>query len=281
VAAAALLVLALGACSSVRSIPPLQTDDRTGGKAVPDYDSLMRVGAAMRSANDLEGAVGVYRQASIRDPLKSDPLVQLGETLLELGKYNEASTAFEAALRINPTQPAALVGQAKALLQSNRPQLALAPLEREIKAHPDDVKARTALGIAQDLTNDHKAAQATYHDALMLDPQNAALTGDLALSLAIEGRTDEAIQLLRPLASGPDGTPRLRQNLALIYGLAGDHDAASRLARLDLDETSVAHNLEFYETLRTLPPDARTRAILSTPSTIRTVTPGASPNPER
>ena len=208
-------------------------------------------------------------------------MILLGDTLFDMGQYNEASTSYEGALRLDPKSPPALVGQAKALLQSDRPQLALGPLRREIADHPDDIKALTVLGVAQDLTDDHAAAQQTYRDALARDPDNIALASDLALSLAIVGQTDQALALLKPLAAGRDATPRLRQNLALVYGLAGDREAAARLARLDLDEDAVAHNLSYYETLRSLPPAARTRAILAAPPVARAVTPGAGSIPQR
>jgi Flp pilus assembly protein TadD len=277
----ALLVVALGACSTVNSVPPLQTDARTGGKATADYDSLLRVAATMRQAGDFAGAVGVYRQASVLAPQRTEPLVLLGATLFDMGQYNEASNAYEAALRLEPHDSEALVGQAKALLQSDRPQLAIGPLQRELAVHPDNVKALTVLGVAQDLTDDHEQAQQTYRNALARSPLNPALTGDLALSLAIVGRTDEALQLLKPLAAGLDATPRLRQNLALVYGLAGDREAAARTARLDLDEDAVNHNLNYYETLRSLPPAARTRAILAAPPGSRAMAPAAGTDPQR
>jgi Flp pilus assembly protein TadD len=267
----------LGACS----LMPLETGERTGGDKSGDYASLMRVAAAMRQANDLNGAVGVYRNVSSHAPNKPEPLIELGATLMDLGRYNEASTSYEAALNLQPKNPEALVGQARALLQSDRPQLAIPPLERELKIHPDDIKALTALGIAQDLTGNHPLAQETYRSGLQLSPGNAALTGDLALSLAIESRTDEALQLLKPIATLPDATPRMRQNLALVYGLAGDRDAAARMARLDLDETAVQHNLAYFETLRTLPPAARTRAIMAVPAAAPLMTPATSPDLER
>jgi len=70
-------------------------------------------------------------------------------------------------------------------------------------------------------------------------------------------------RLLRPVAYASSASPRERQTLALIYGLKGDPKAARELARMDLDAASVDHNLAFYDTLRRLPPDARSRAILS------------------
>jgi hypothetical protein len=58
-------------------------------------------------------------------------------------------------------------------------------------------------------------------------------------------------------------SPQERQTLALIYGLKGNIPEADRLNRIDLDEAAVGHNLAFYQSLRELSPDARSRAILS------------------
>ena len=74
---------------------------------------------------------------------------------------------------------------------------------------------------------------------------------------------DEAISRLRPLAVRAGATPQERQTLALIYGLKGDQKSALQMARMDLDPAAVEHNLAFYDTLRRLSPDARSRAILS------------------
>jgi Flp pilus assembly protein TadD len=64
-------------------------------------------------------------------------------------------------------------------------------------------------------------------------------------------------------------TSRERQTLALIYGLKGDRKAAQQLALVDLDPASVEHNLAFYDGLRRMSADARSRAVLSASATQR------------
>jgi Flp pilus assembly protein TadD len=66
------------------------------------------------------------------------------------------------------------------------------------------------------------------------------------------------------MAIAPTGTPRQRQTLALIYGLAGDRASAEKMARRDLEPDAVQHNLAYYERLRNLSPEARRRALQST-----------------
>jgi len=92
-----------------------------------------------------------------------------------------------------------------------------------------------------------------YRQALAINPNNRAASSNLALSLALTGRQDEAEALLEPLVDGPASTPRLRQNLALVLGLKGDAARAARLGRTDLNEQEVRGNLAFYEAVRHLP----------------------------
>jgi hypothetical protein len=55
--------------------------------------------------------------------------------------------------------------------------------------------------------------------------------------------------------------------------LQGDGRAAERIARLDLDPQAATRQLAYYDTLRLLSPEARTRAIRS----MSTDTGGARP----
>jgi len=91
----------------------------------------------------------------------------------------------------------------------------------------------------------------------------AALTLNLALSLALSGEYPDAVAVLQPLAMAATSSPQERQTLALIYGLRGNLAEAARLGRIDLDDSAVQRNLAYYQTLRELSPEARSRAILS------------------
>jgi Flp pilus assembly protein TadD len=64
------------------------------------------------------------------------------------------------------------------------------------------------------------------------------------------GEYGEAIAMLERAVQDPTATARVRQNLALAYGLAGEREAAERVAGLDLDDAAVAHNLSYYDLLR-------------------------------
>ena len=69
-------------------------------------------------------------------------------------------------------------------------------------------------------------------------------------------------RVLAEIAGDPGATARNRQNLALVYGLAGDVEKAAEIGRLDLDESEVRNNLAYYARLRALPAADRSAAIL-------------------
>ena len=224
---------------------------------------LMRIGAAAQSGGDFPNAVGVYRRAAELAPQEPAPLIAAGNALLQMGAVNEAIVSYNAALVRPGDTNGAQVGLAKAFLRTGKPQLALTPLSKALEESPEDPKLLLLLGVAKDLEEQHQEAQDYYRDGLGRAPGDPALTVNLALSLALSGNYPNAIAVLQPLAMATTGSPHERQTLALIYGLEGNVAEAGRLGRIDLDDTSVEHNLAYYQTLRELSPQARSRAILS------------------
>jgi Flp pilus assembly protein TadD len=82
------------------------------------------------------------------------------------------------------------------------------------------------------------------------EPFSVAARNDLALSLAMTGKLDEARTIIEPMARSPAAKPQTRQNLALIYGLLGDDARATAMSRMDLDDAATAANLSFFERVR-------------------------------
>jgi Flp pilus assembly protein TadD len=273
---AALGLAGLLGCEDVSSLrlDPLSVQGRDGGAPTVTFAAVMHIADAARGGGDYGNAVSMYRHAAKMAPFNPEPLVGLGETFLAMGQPNEAIVNYNAALKLNPRAGDALRGLARAYLRTGRPDLAGSPLAIAYQDTPNDPKLLMLIGVADDFIGQHAEAQGRYYQGLNLAPGDRALTFDLALSLALSEKFDTAIGLLLPVARAPGATPRDRQTLALIYGLKGDQRAARQLALVDLDPASVDHNLAFYESLRRLNPDARSRAILSA-STAQPALPGS------
>ena len=112
----------------------------------------------------------------------------------------------------------------------------------------------------------HAEAQANYRRGIELAPGDATLRSNYGLSLAITGPPDAAIAQLAPLASSQNATPRMRQNLAFAFAMAGDLSNALQLCRRDMDERYAQQQLAYYAQLRSLPPEVRSAEFRRNPT---------------
>ena len=262
--------LSLTACSSVitafsgKDTLGTRASGATPGNLAPEQsaDTMIKVADETRAGGDLGNAVGLYRRAHELAPSNPVPLARAGETLAQMQSYTEAADAYQAALSIAPGDPELHRGFANVLLALGKPQLALAHLEIAASKNTGDPRIFNALGVAHDLGGRHDLAQQDYRQGLALAPDQVSLRNNLGLSQALSGDFNGAIATLSDLVSRPGATARNRQNLALVYGLAGDNTHAALVARSDLDEAAVRNNLAYFTLLRSLDDVGRTAAIL-------------------
>lgn len=228
--------------------------------------TVMTLAERMRANGDYNSAVTFYRRAIMLDPFNLKAYLGLGDTLLAAGYPNEASEAFRSYLSQSPKDKAindapAYRGLGMALVALGRPQEAVEMLTKSIALEPSP-RAFSALGIAEDMIGDPAAAEGAYKRGMVLAPDDLDLLNNYGLSQALHGDFNGAVVTLRRVASDQRAGVRHRANLALTLGLAGRTDDAAQVARIDLDERSVKSNLAYYAELRALSAPARTAAIL-------------------
>ena len=258
IAGSALLVVS--ACAPNRAVQPHMDPSLSGAEREDSrYGTLLRLASSARAAGDPAAAVKIYQQALQLDRKRPDAYVLLGDTLIDLGAYDDAANIFQDALKRDAANAAAQRGYGRAMLGLNRPEPAIVHFQAALGENVNDVQAHNGLGVAFDLAGRPEAAEAAYRAGLEVAPDSILLRNNLGLSLALAGRHRESIELLRAVVDEPGAKARNRQNLALAYGLASDLVAAERIARLDLDEEAVQNNLAYYATLAALD-DQRKRA---------------------
>jgi Flp pilus assembly protein TadD len=251
-ASALALVLGLAACAT----PP-------GGapSAAQSSKTLLQVADDTAAGGDPATAVTLYRRAHELAPRDPVPLAKMGAALLALQNYGAAAEAYRAALALAPTEADLHRGLGLALLAAGQPAPAMAELHIALGSDKNDPRLYSLLGVAQDMAGRHDLAQRSYERGLQLAPANVGLRNNYALSLAMTGDYNDAVERLGAIA-GPNSAPRYRLNLALAYGLAGDDNKAAATARQVLDESAVDNNLAFYRLLRGMNETQRTAAIL-------------------
>ena len=66
------------------------------------------------------------------------------------------------------------------------------------------------------------------------------------MSVALTGQAAEAVRRLKPLASGPGTSSRLRQDLAAALAMAGDKQEAARILSEDMTPEQTKRALLAY-----------------------------------
>ena len=70
-------------------------------------------------------------------------------------------------------------------------------------------------------------------------------------SLAQAGNLSEALKILKRAAALPEATPRMRQNLAMLYALKGNLPMAEKYVRRDMPTKIADQNMAYYRNLGT------------------------------
>ena len=96
-------------------------------------------------------------------------------------------------------------------------------------------------------------AQKHYLAALDIDPEAISPRNNLALSLAISENYADAVRHIERVAAHPEATEKHRQNLAFVYGMAGEDDqAVATLARSGHSTEEIVKNQAVFAHVRTL-----------------------------
>ncbi len=227
--------------------PPQQRTEK-----LSDLDrSLFQAAESFEKRRDYVTAVSYYRNLYRRDQADIEAVVGLSRGLRHLQQAREAQAIVLRALKKTPKDRDLRAELGKVLLSLGEPLKAIDQLSRvdaEIEGKRWDIKV--ALAIGHDRVGMYEQAERRYRQALELSPENAAVMNNFALSLAQAGRLGEALELLQRAASLPEATPRMRQNLALLFAMKGDLASAEKYVRRDMPPKVAAQNMAYYRQLR-------------------------------
>lgn len=165
-------------------------DAYNGGRARSAGD-LVAVGRACRllgqdNPQAFKDALKAFDEAAAADPGDPEPRVLAGELFLE--KYNgtEARTSFQQVLELNPRQPRALLGMARAKdFDGERgvPEL----IERSLETNPSYAPALAYRAELQTALEDYAAAARSAEAALAANPESIEALAALAAARYLQG----------------------------------------------------------------------------------------------
>ena len=205
------------------------------------------------------------------------------------GAMRRPASAAEAGSR-SDRQAAQHHERARRALQQGQLAEALEAMERAVELSPRDVGYRLLLGDIYMKNGRFESARSTFADVVDLDPSNIrgglslalmhiavgrpqaavaqldelqgrAAPADVGLAYALAGMPERAIEILEPAARDYGATPRLRQNLALSYALAGNWERARAVASQDVSPADLGARLQQWAAMAR--PDARSAQVAS------------------
>lgn len=211
--------------------------------------SLLLAARGSEARRDYTTALTYYRSLYEREPSNVAALVGMSRSLRQMGRAREAKAVVARALHADDRNAHLLAELGKAQLALGDGAEAVESLSRADAIAPNNWSLQSAIGIGYDRIGMYDLAARHYTKALELAPDNVTVLNNFALSKAQSNQLTDAIALLEQAAALPEAGPQVRQNLALLYAMNGDLDAAEGLVLRDLNDTEATQNMAYYRRL--------------------------------
>ena len=213
-----------------------QSTETTGSLAAagperPDTDARREV--------DVAG--GLYRA----NPTDAGAAIRYARALRAIGERTQATAVLEQAAIRSPKDRAVLGAYGRALADAGNYQQAFEVLGRAHLPEQPDWRILSVQGAVLDQMGRHEEARRYYSSALKLAPDDPSVLSNLGLSYALSKDLGQAEATLRRAVAQPGADRRVRQNLALVVGLAGRFAEAESIARADLPPDEAAANVAY------------------------------------
>ena len=205
------------------------------------------------------GGLTIARNVEYRDPvvlwassvavLPDNPRAQaqLGDALVDAGRFAEAVAAYDSALRIFPDQLLIQIAKARALGGLGRTDEEVAVYRYILERRPKWADARSSLGIALEKQGDLQGAIAEYRQVISLqsDHFNARFNLGLALEAMSDyaGAADEYRVIVAAKPDWGEAHRRLAGVLQKMGALAEAAAAYERTVQLMPDDASLYNTL--------------------------------------
>lgn len=143
----------------------------------PGPHAFNDLGIALQGAGRLEEALSAYDKAIALDPAFAAAYFNRGNAQGDLKRHEAALESYEHAIALNPGSADAHIGRGNAFSELGRHESALGSYARAIELRPDYAEAHFNHGIALRELNRTEAALASFEQAMQLKPDQEYLYG--------------------------------------------------------------------------------------------------------
>lgn len=205
--------------------------------------SMMRVAEKMRVQEDNQTAATIYMKLLAKNPDNTQARIKLADLMRDEGHYAEAVAELAKIPKGHSQYDNAQLQIAVCQIEANEPEKGKIVLAKMLGNN--NARAYNLMGVCDDMLGMHQAAQQSYHKALQKDPDYLGARSNLGLSLALDGKTQEAVTVLNEVNRNPRSSARDRQNLAVAHALAKNPAEAEKLFQADMSPETARSNVDF------------------------------------
>ena len=184
-----------------------------------------------------------------------DPGVAMGfaRALRADGRAAQAVDVLQRTMVQRPNDPVIASAYGKALAEKGDFDAALKVIRAANSPRTPDWRLTSAEGAILDQMGQPEAARRLYETALKLAPEEPTVLNNYALSYTLTNELPQAERILRRAAADPRADGRIRQNLALVVGLQGRFDEATRIATEALPKDQAEANVAYLKSMLSQP----------------------------
>lgn len=204
-----------------------------------NYFAQYNLARALQSKDDVPGAKLHYELAAKLNPAAKDVYTNLGTLLAKNGEPDSALTSFRTAQRLSPSDPTVLNGIGNVLSAQGKTSEAVVYYEAAFKSTPGDAGiARNAaeawlrIGASAAQHEQYLVASRAFRSSLTYEPKSVQAMYNLATSLALLGRDEEAVSWYLRVCDMDSSNADARLSLARIYHRLGREAEASQQIRM-------------------------------------------------
>jgi len=188
--------------------------------------ALYEQGGLQLASGDVQGAIDLYFRCMTLD--RHNPAIHnnLGSALIKAARFEEAVTALEAALLLQPGYVRALMNLGKALREIGKHHDSRGRLNEALQIQPDYAPALINLGDTLAAMSDFKSALPTLQRAVVLAPNQVESHLSLGIAQFQAGQISDSLLTLTTAVNLAPQHPEAHSNLAYALFASGDWRAS-------------------------------------------------------
>ena len=215
-------------------------------------DVLLTFSAACEQLGRFPNAVGAAKAAIEAAPERADLWAHYGRLLHDGGHAVDGANFLERAVVLDPNNSQYWYNLGVAALSAGWLPRSVQALQKATELDPGSAPAWGALGLSQQRNGDPESSEESLRKALGLNPHLHTAAHNLAVTLRILDRADEAFAVIDQAIAGGLSAPQSKTLKAHLLGDLGRFDEAVQSYRTVIKETPGA--IDAQETLARLLP---------------------------